>query len=566
MSSRKKSAKNAHPPKQPRSHWLTLYRAEVAFVVIASAALVYLHLLLQAHAGAFWRDEISSILLSRSPTWKGVWNGLITDSFPVLWVTLLRIWNTLGMGAGDWWQRSLCMVFSLGMFTSLLFAARRFKSGVPVVSFALLGGIPAMFYWGDSLRAYTLACLLVILLYGWVWSYLGSGSGRDALAGALFAVLSAQSNYQNSYLILGICVAGATVAAIKGLWKRAAVVLGMGAAAAASLLPYYKVITTYQAGGIIQKALKITPDLIWQRFTDGYEGVLWTVLPFLCILTLLVLASPLLYLIKPLRSSSADGLERQIFPAVCVLVCLAGGCGFILVQGFTTNCWYYLPIVAVIAVSAELALSAYQTIRPLRAIFLVLACAAFIAALPVQWKQAHTRRTSMDLAADYLSKHATEGDFIMVYPFPYSVSFEFYYKGKAEWSLLPVVPEDQRRNCFDAILPLMTAPHPLDTTLDRLSKTLGGGGRIWIVGGLPALPAGATPPAWPGAPHPVYGWQNWAFSMIMALQVNDYLQRHATSGEAIRVGEGLTVCRFEDVGAIFVYRGWRSPEPSFLLK
>jgi hypothetical protein len=511
---------------------------------------------LQQNADAFWRDEVSSIQLANAPSWKAVWGNMVTDSFPILWITILRAWKFLGMGAGDWWLRSLGLVLSAGVFASMFAVARRLRTGPPVLAIALLGGVPAMFYWGDSLRAYALACVLIGLLFGWVWSYAERGGRGVALVCVVIAVLAAQSNYQNSYLIFGICIAGATVSALNRRWGRAVVILGVGASAAASLLPYLGIVTTYQSGASIQKATQITLGLIWKQFTDGFEGVMWSVLPAILLLTALVLFAPIWALVK--RPRKGAEMDRFIYPATAVLVSGLSCFEFIKIQGFPTNCWYYLPILTVAVLGIEMTVASCGNDQKIRSARLMVAVIIFIASLPALWSQANLRRTSIDLAAFQIASQAEERDFVMIHPFFESISFSYYYKGRAPWSLLPAVPDDQRLDWSNAIAFLLKADDPLSATFARITQALKSGGRVWIVNGVPLIAPGAEQPDWKKVSHPATGSQGLALSHVFwPMEIGSFLQKHSMTGAAQAVNAGLPVCHFENVQTIFVFKGWK---------
>ena len=97
------------------ARWATTARvAEGMFLVVALLVLL-LQVELFRGAGAFWRDEVSTILVARQPSWEAMLAALATDSFPALLASLLRVWIASGLGATDAgvrltasWSRWLC--------------------------------------------------------------------------------------------------------------------------------------------------------------------------------------------------------------------------------------------------------------------------------------------------------------------------------------------------------------------------------------------------------------------------------------------------------------------------
>ena len=100
---------------------------------------VVLRVVLFQHSGAFWRDECSTILLSRAPNWSELWKGLEADSFPFLFVSVLRVWTQAGLGASDAGIRSLGILISLAAIVSVVLSCRAMQVKVPVIALVLVG-------------------------------------------------------------------------------------------------------------------------------------------------------------------------------------------------------------------------------------------------------------------------------------------------------------------------------------------------------------------------------------------------------------------------------------------
>src|SRR5579862_4245173 len=144
----------------------------------------------------------------------------------------------------------------------------------------------AVFYYGSSLRAYGLALLLVILLFGAVWRVIDRPRPFRIVAAVLLSILCANANYQDSYLIFAVCTAGAVVCLAQRLWGRGALILGIGLAGALSLLPYVGIIRAYAVGGSIRQA---SPGVgaVWEQFCEAFDPARWALLPLFLLLVLL---------------------------------------------------------------------------------------------------------------------------------------------------------------------------------------------------------------------------------------------------------------------------------------
>ena len=69
---------------------------------LAGTALVATWLVLTSlHAGPLWRDETNSINVAQMPSLREFWDSMQFDSFPALWLLLLRCWSFLGLANSD---------------------------------------------------------------------------------------------------------------------------------------------------------------------------------------------------------------------------------------------------------------------------------------------------------------------------------------------------------------------------------------------------------------------------------------------------------------------------------
>ncbi len=135
-----------------------------------------------------------------------------------------------------------------------------------------------------------LASLLIVLCLAAFWKLVQSPSLPTSVLALFLALLSAHSNYQNTYLLLGIGLAGALTCAVCRLWKRSLLVLGLCFGTALSMLIYLPIIRTYQAAtGFGTEELVLPMEDLLQRMTQALAGestgllVLWGLLLLLAV-------------------------------------------------------------------------------------------------------------------------------------------------------------------------------------------------------------------------------------------------------------------------------------------
>ena len=209
---------------------------------------VALNIVLYRHAGTFWRDEATTIQLAVAPQFSTMWAWLSRDSFPALFASLLRLWIIAGPGATDAGIRLFGTLVSLGVLVSLSAGCWMLAGRVPLLAMSLVAFNVDVFYFGSSLRAYGLGLLLIMLCYAAFWRLASNPTLRNVAASLVLAVLSVHTNYQNTYLLLGIGMAGASVCTLCRLWKRSTLILGLCFVAAVSMLIYVPAITENREG------------------------------------------------------------------------------------------------------------------------------------------------------------------------------------------------------------------------------------------------------------------------------------------------------------------------------
>ncbi len=206
--------------------------------VLGTLGAVALQIFFGLHAGALWRDEVTSVEIASMSSWGETWDNLAFESFPALFVALLRFVAGVPHGASDAELRVFGVVIGLLLLALLWVNARWLRFGLPLLSLALVGFNPMVVRYGDSIRAYGLGMVVILFALGAFWRLtekLSLGRVFCALAAAL---LSVQCLYYNAFLLGAICLGAVTVALRRRDFRTAGTVVALGALAAVSLLPY----------------------------------------------------------------------------------------------------------------------------------------------------------------------------------------------------------------------------------------------------------------------------------------------------------------------------------------
>ncbi len=567
---------------------------EWAAAALLTAAVAALSLARMLHAGGLWRDEAGEARLATLPTLHEVVGLFQHEAFPPLFPFMVRAYTHL-VGGGDQQLRLFGLAVGLGIAACLWLNARTTARTVPLLSLALLGLDVPFLVFGDSVRGYGMGSALILLTYGLMARALALGPGARQwpvrLLTAVAAIASVQVLMSNAALLLGLCAAAATVALGRRRPGLAAWIVGCGAAAALSLLPYAAQLAAArrQWSPIVVYPIGVRRIALAFADTVGPRLVLW--------IWLLLIVAGLAGVIGELaRRRGGDGwtagggdgrtaggtdggaADRRTdggmgmvaaedpwrsgvaaFAGLTIAGALLANLLFLLILGYPPRPWYFLPLMALVASALETVFGALsRSGKGFAALRLaVVALVAALQAVPL-WEHLDVRQTNADLVAREVAMAAAPQDLVVVMPWFYGVSFNRYYTGAARWLTLPDIP-DHRIHRYDFLKARLASSHPLDDVLAAVAATLRSGHRVWLAGSADwrvPVPAAAVPP--PPAPHSPAGWHDFPYMVAWSLQLRQFLQCHATAVAAVPVPGGEPVSSLEDL-RLAVAQGWREP-------
>ncbi len=548
-----------------------LRRAEWTLAVLLTVGLAALHLLRISSAGGLWRDEAAAAALATLPTWSEVAENFQHEAFPLLFPATVRAWAAL-FGDGDLGLRCFGAVVGLALLGALWGNARGFCPGreksLPLVSLILVAANPAVLVFGDTLRGYGLGTVLIVLTFGAFGRLLVRPDRWTVAVAALLSVASVQVLLHNAVLLFALGLAAALVAALRRQWRSAVAVLGCGAFAALTLLPYAGSLAGARAWNVLV-TFPVSPRDLLQALARTLAGPL----PAFLLLWLVLLAIGLVAGIgrlsrRPAAGADADpqghaAADLTLYLILSLpLVCLAQ-LGFLWQLGYAPRPWYFLPLIAIAgsALDALLAPPAspapsprHRTLRTARQAGALVAAVGV--ALPL-WQTAHLRLTDLDLAAAVLAERAGPNDLILVNPWDHGVGYRRYHRAQARWQTVPPIT-DLRFHRYDLVKEQMQRPDPLAGLRAGVAATLRAGGTVWLLGEIDIPEPGIPPPVLPPAPHPETGWLDVPYRTAWSRQVGAFVRDHALGGERVEVPAPGPVSGYEDVELLAV-RGWRGP-------
>lgn len=536
-----------------------LHRFEWALAILATLLLVCLHVFFISHAGGLWRDEINTVAVSTIPGFREFLHWLDFDSFPILWMLIMRGWHAVGLGS-DLTLRILGCMVGLCLVGALWFNARAFRVGVPFFSLALFAFNPCVIRYGDSLRGYGLGMCLIILSFAAMWRLVQNPSKQNTVWACVIALLSVHTLYYNSFLLFAICSGGVAVCLRHRWWKRIGVLLGIGAVAAVSVTVYIPVFQRSKNWSPLFKTPGLGPAWYWQKLSESLSpsGFL-PVWIWVAVFAVVLVLGAVSFLPSTRRFALANQQQDiALFSAVAVSVGAAVYYIFLHRLSYITQPWYYLAFMALFAVAADSSLALVVNRYATRIIRLVMVASLMAVSLPAAMASVRTRMTNLDLVAAELARLVDKDDFVLVAVWYNGVTFNRYYRGAARWETLPPI-NDHRFHRPDLLLPYMTAPDQratLNQLYAQIQATLAGGHRIWLVGGLNFLQPDEQPLILPPAPNSAIGWQLGGYQLSWSTQAGEFLQTHALRGDVIPVPATQPVSDYES-SKLMALSGWQ---------
>lgn len=520
-------------------------KVELAIAGLVTLAALALHWINFRHAGALWRDEANLARLATFPTFHEVWSNLEHDSCPLAFPVIVRLWSAAGWGATDAGLRACGFLVGLLLIGAVWLNGWWLNRSAPLIALGLLATNATVIRWGDSLRAYGTASVFVLITLGLVWRYVRSPNRNRWLAAALAGVLSAHCLFQNAFLLLAICAAGAAVFVRRKDFRNALAALAIGVPAAVSLLMYLPVIRAGQDWSVLSQTGFI-PALIWKNLSSALSaavpGLNWLWIG----LTLAVLGRCAVAFRAPPSVPDDERTSAAFFGAAALIAGLIGFFIFLRLARLPTQVWYFLPLMTFVAVCLDAALSQWPA--RFQAWRWLLPCVA-VGSLPNAWEAAQVRQTNIDLIALALREQARPNDLILVHPWICGISFNRYYTGAAPWTTVPPL-DDHRTERYDLMKIAMQLENPIQPVLDRAAATLQSGNRVWVVGEIPLN--GAQPPQIRPAPNNPWGWLDDPYSRVWGAQVGRFLVTHAARGEVMAIPPPDPVSPLENLSLVWV--------------
>src|SRR5438093_3602863 len=545
---------------------------ETSAALIGTAFSAILLVLTAMHAGPLWRDETNTFNLAHMPSLRDIWHNLQFDSSPLLWPLLVRGCGMFGLTDGDMGIRILGLGIGLFLLTSLWLCQRWIGGRTPILSIALLGGLPAFIFVVGANRAYGLAGCLLVLSFGQIWQVVESPTKSRILSAGFICLLFTQCLYYDVIFLGAMLAAAALVAIRRQQWKTLWTMAGIGLVAGASLSIYLPIIHPRPEYLSFLRSPFFDAATLWNGLGDalaarssanpnGANG------PQIWIWIGLLLAGIIVAVImqrtrghqtpKPEVASNGANRERSdlaLFCVTSVVLGIIGYTGFLLKSQLFMQPWNYVEILILCAISLDGILNAsWPALRRWGLVRIGFLVVMMILNAGPAWAEAHTRRSNLDVVAAFLSQNASAGDLIVVQDAWEGITFNRYYRGQAQWLSVPPIDSHEVHR-IDLVMAKMNQPEAMTPVLHAITNALTSGHHVWLVGSIRiARSKNALPGPTPLPPRPSEmptGWWEGSYVYWWNRQVTALLLAHAQHGKAETFGALRPVNHFENVSVV----------------
>lgn len=531
--------------------------------------------LVALNAGPLWRDEVNTLNAAQMPS---LGDMLLFDSFPPLWSLVLRGGCFLGLINSDASVRILGLCVGLFFLASLWLCSRWMGARGPSLSIALLGCLPAFIFILGENRAYGPACCLLVLSFGMIWRMLELPSKSRILWAGFICLLFTQCLYYDAIFLFAMLAGGAMVTIRRRQWMTLCALTGVGVISAASMLIYLPVVHRASLYLPLIRTPSFNSSDVWCGFChavatrisanpDSASGPLvwfWIGLLVTGLVAGIAIQRARWHQARRPKTDVGDTTSIRpdlgLFCVVSIVIGIVGNFLFLSRLQFFLQPWYYAGILTLCAISLDGILGAnWPALRYWGLLRIgLMAAMMFLGAMPA-WREAHTRRSNVDLAAAFLTRKASAGDLIVVDDAWKGITFARYYHGRAHWMTVPPV-SSHKVHRMDLIMEKMTQPSAMNPVLREITSTLRRGDSIWLVGSSTIvhpkkLPSTPTPPPLP-APELPTGWWLGSYLDWWNRQVDTLLLKQALREQIQKIHAPGPVSPFEDVSVVR-FRGYR---------
>ena len=539
----------AKTTKLETTHWIR--RLDLAAAILLSTVALFLFVVRATHTGSLWRDEADSVQSARLP-FSDMVPAVQFSSFPILFPIIVRGYTTI-LGANDVNLRCFGLIVAVLLLAIGWLSIRKTIADVPLFLLAMVGLNGNFLIAGMSLRGYGLGSLLVLLSFVWTIRFLLDPNARTFMALSVVDLLSLHCLFWNFPIVMGMTTVAVCLLLLQRRLKwtlRLAVLLGISGI---SLIPYLRQFHSSLSGWERIIKVPVSFSQVWESFFVACGDISTPI----SIIWLAVLAVAMIGGIWRAAGIGRNPAARErnvlLFGIFLIPLAVLASCKFAMVIQRAPEQRFFLPLTILAAATADLLWVNFPCwLRVARTTLVILATLT----LPsVTWSYIIQAESNAETIARSLEQHAAPRDLIVVNPWTYGVTFNWYYHGAANWVTVPEI-EDHRIHRYDLVLAKMKDSSPLADLEGEIANTLQSGCRVWIAGQLELSLPGEDPLHLGPAPDPNVGWAGSAYRKAWSQEIGLFLWQHAGEGTPVETATGEIINPRENF-SLYRLEGWK---------
>jgi hypothetical protein len=247
--------------------------------------------------------------------------------------------------------------------------------------------------------------------------------------------------------------------------------------------------------------------------------------------------------------------DYSLFASVTLLLAAIGFPIFFWRAQMPMQSWYLLPFMGLAVVCFDGGRPAFPGV--LRLVFLALVAGTALLSGLGTANLLSRHFSNVNIFARELEQEASPEDYVLVHPWNWGITFNYYYKGATPWDTVPPL-SDHSVHRVDLVLAQMeNDTNALAPVFAKISQTLKSGHRVWFLGvANMRLPVPGTPPPAPLPLPPLKysGWSESPYSSVWCTQTIQFLTDHSVKfGEFKLSSSDIYLTENMDV---YVADGW----------
>ena len=527
-------------------------RIEWIVAILLSVVVLFLLIVQVTHAGALWRDECETLQVARMPKFGEMMANLRYTSFPILLPLVVRGYTTL-LGTSDVSMRCFGLAVGLAFIGIAWFHARSVGNGVPLILLALVGLNPTLLTAATWVRGYGLGSVLIVLAVT-----LSAKLVLQPTTGRLLGVLVVYLASMQILLFSGAIVPAIVLAITAVWWYRGratwiVALLSVAVICGLSYIPY-----------ILRGWIEVKPWDAVIRLPMSFEslraalakacGEPISIMPgLLAVIILLSLIGAVWRLAVIWRVKPAPQWELLLFSLLIIVGSVAANHAFLWSGQNILTERYFVTLFFTLAAAIDMIFTSLSRFRSIRLVRVAVTVAATVALPFAAWPKITQRQTNIDVVAQTLEKNADPNDLIIISPWSFGISFNWYYQGRTPWLTVPIINE-HRVHRYDLLREKMMEISPLGGLEREIREAMKDGKRIWFAGYF-TDPSVSTSGSLSPAPDPKFGWFFLPYRLAWTEELTAFFGRHAVRGELF-APPAKSIASDENL-PVWVAEGWR---------